>query len=110
MNNTTIYEFIKIRQLEYLKAKLVTLREEYSEKDLRQIKDQIFDIEYEDKFEVLGNQECLNEKVKSTELMKGCNIIFNEQFIYNPIKNTITKITPNEGNNLITGFKNYKYK
>lgn len=108
MNSTTIYEFIKAKQLEYLKAKLVALREEYSEKDLRQIKDQIFNIEYEDKFEVLGYQECLKEKVKSTELMKGCNIIFNDKFIYNPIKNTISKITPNEGNDLITGFKKYK--
>lgn len=108
MNNTTIYEFIKIRQLEYLKAKLVVLREEYSEKDLRQIKDQIFNIECEDKFEVLGYQECLKEKVKSTELMKGCNIIFNDKFIYNPIKNTISKITPNEGNDLISGFKKHK--
>ena len=108
MNNTTIYEFIKAKQLEYLKAKLVALREEYSEKDLRQIKDQIFNIEYENKFEVLGYQEKKKKKVKSTELMKGCNIIFNDKFIYNAIKNTITKITPNEGNDLITGFKKYK--
>ena len=88
----TIYEFIKEKQLEFLNAKLKMLRDYQSEKDLQQIKDKIFDIEYEDKFEVLGYQECLKEKVKSTELMKGCNIIFNDKFIYNPIKNTITKI------------------
>lgn len=100
----TIYEFIKEKQLEFLNAKLKMLRDYQSEKDLQQIKDKIFDIEYEDKFHIDGYQKCLSEKITSKEIVKS-NIIFNDMYKYNILKNVITKIIPNEEKDIAEVFK-----
>lgn len=101
----TIYDFIKEKELAYLEAQLVMMKGTYSEKDLKQLKDKIYDIKNEDKFVVLGYTDCLNEEVKSTEFTGSCNIVFNDAYIYNPDKNVISKIAPNQGYDLREGFK-----
>lgn len=101
----TIYDFIKEKELAYLEARLVMVKDTYSEKDLKQLKDKIYDIKNEDKFVVLGYTDCLNEEVKSTEFTGNYNIVFNDTYIYNHNKNVISKIAPNQGYDLREGFK-----
>lgn len=89
-----IYDFIKKKRLEFLKAKLNLLKSTYSEKDLQQLKDMIWDIEEENKFKILGDQECLNKEFIEYETING-SIIFDDVYTYNINKNTINKLVVN---------------
>lgn len=89
-----IYDFIKKKRLEFLKAKLNLLKNTYSEKDLQQLKDMIWDIEEENKFKILGDQECLNKEFMDYETING-SIIFDDVYSYNINKNTINKLVVN---------------
>lgn len=89
-----IYDFIKKKRLEFLKAKLNLLKNTYSEKDLQQLKDMIWDIEEENKFKILGDQECLNKEFMDYETING-SIIFDDVYTYNINTNTINKLVVN---------------
>jgi len=89
-----IYDFIKKKRLEFLKAKLNLLKNTYSEKDLQQLKDTIWDIEEENKFKILGDQECLNKEFMEYETING-SIIFDDVYSYNINTNTINKLVVN---------------
>ena len=89
-----IYDFIKKKRLEFLKAKLNLLKNTYSEKDLQQLKDMIWDIEEENKLKILGDQECLNKEFMYYETING-SIIFDDVYTYNINTNTINKLVVN---------------
>lgn len=90
----TIYEFIKQKYLIFLKAKLEILKKTKADKDLRQIKDEIWEIEDNNNFKVKGCQECLKDVIKEKEF-EGNSITFNNTYIYNILNNYISKIDAN---------------
>lgn len=91
-----IYDYIKEKRLLYLKTLLKTQRGVISEKDLTPIKDEIFNIEDNGRFQINGFENSFNEEIKDKIIIKNI-ICFNNKYNYNILTNSI-RILSNDDN------------